>query len=79
MGEEHGAKGKCGRRERERGADGRGAKEPSRALAARLDGWMVGWSGGWMAGWLDGGVRGCLSSYAYLSGSHIDSGRHYAS
>lgn len=28
------------------------------------------------AGWL---VCGCLSSYAYLSASHIDSGRHYAS
>ena len=27
-------------------------------------------------GWL---VCGCLSSYAYLSASHIDSGRHYAS
>lgn len=24
-------------------------------------------------------VCGCLSSYAYLSASHIDSGRHYAS
>lgn len=29
-----------------------------------------------VARWL---VCGCLSSYAYLSASHIDSGRHYAS
>ena len=31
---------------------------------------------GVVARWL---VCGCLSSYAYLSASHIDSGRHYAS
>lgn len=52
------------------GADGRGAKEPSRAEPR---GWMVGWLDGRVAGWLDGWMVVCAVVLVrmHISVAHI--------